>query len=68
MEKIKNTLQELKDQLAKGFCGMTSEEAQSQDKCVTCGEDITEFRDELSISEYRISGMCQKCQDGEFGE
>jgi len=25
------------------------------------------FRDELSIKEYHISGMCQKCQDEVFG-
>lgn len=25
------------------------------------------FRDDLSVREYRISGMCQSCQDGVFG-
>lgn len=25
------------------------------------------FRDTLSCSEYKISGMCQACQDGVFG-
>jgi uncharacterized CHY-type Zn-finger protein len=36
-------------------------------KCVLCGEDVGEFRDELSIKEYGISGMCQSCQDDVFG-
>lgn len=34
--------------------------------CVTCGELIQEFRDEISHKEYHISGMCQKCQDSVF--
>jgi len=32
-----------------------------------CGEDATEFRDEVSRKEYLISGKCQKCQDAVFG-
>ena len=33
--------------------------------CPTCEHKIdpNEFRDEQSLREYRISGMCQKCQD-----
>jgi predicted Zn-ribbon and HTH transcriptional regulator len=26
-----------------------------------------DFRDELSRKEFRISGLCQKCQDDMFG-
>lgn len=39
-------------------------------KCPFCGADITEnsFRDALSKREYRISGLCQKCQDQMFGD
>lgn len=37
-------------------------------KCATCADEITCFRDSLSAKEYRISGMCQKCQDSIFGE
>jgi hypothetical protein len=33
-------------------------------QCVTCGKQVTGFRDELSRKEYEISGMCQECQDG----
>ena len=29
--------------------------------------DISEFRDELSIKEAKISGLCQACQDKTFG-
>lgn len=46
--------------------------------CPTCGKEATKtprndlpvaflFRDELSAREYRISGMCQACQDSVFG-
>lgn len=27
---------------------------------------ISEFRDQLSVREYRISGICQACQDRVF--
>lgn len=39
--------------------------------CPTCCKDIlllNAFKDELSYREYRISGMCQQCQDEVFGE
>jgi hypothetical protein len=36
--------------------------------CPTCGEGVGKFRDHLSEKEYKISGMCQNCQDKIFGE
>lgn len=44
------------------FCKAEGDHAiiQQQPRCVFY------FRDELSLSEYRISGLCQKCQDGIF--
>lgn len=39
--------------------------------CVTCGSawvSIDDFRDQLSIKEFGISGMCQVCQDEVFKE
>lgn len=43
--------------------------ARTKGECVIC--DATNlapdsFRDTLSIAEYAISGMCQKCQDEVF--
>jgi len=35
--------------------------------CVICGGDASAFRDESSVKEYSLSGMCQVCQDGFFG-
>lgn len=34
---------------------------------IGCGKPIEGFRDELSFKEYRISGLCQNCQDSVFG-
>lgn len=31
--------------------------------CTQCSEEVVEFKDELSAREYKISGLCQKCQD-----
>ena len=42
-----------------------------QGNCPFCKKAIhpnTEFNDTLSLKEYRISGLCQKCQDGVFAE
>ncbi len=39
--------------------------------CPFCKKAIhpnSEFRDELSLKEYGISGLCQECQDKTFGE
>jgi len=43
-------------------------ERMSKGKCPICGEKIKpdEFKDELSLKEFRISGMCQACQDKTF--
>jgi len=37
--------------------------------CPTCEKPIdkTAFKDDLSLKEFRISGMCQACQDEIFG-
>jgi hypothetical protein len=47
-------------------------EAIYSDRCVDepygCAGPATEFRDDLSRREYRISGLCQKCQDRVFGK
>jgi len=37
------------------------------DSCTTCKTPHLKFRDDLSIKEYGISGMCQTCQDKTFG-
>lgn len=36
--------------------------------CPICGKEVVQekFRDALSEKEFKISGMCQKCQDNFF--
>jgi hypothetical protein len=40
-----------------------------QGRCPFCKQHVClgSFRDNLSVKEYRISGLCQSCQDGVFG-
>jgi hypothetical protein len=35
-------------------------------QCPMCASPIGEFRDSLSVKEFKISGMCQSCQDEVF--
>jgi hypothetical protein len=40
-----------------------------QDKtCIGCGRNASVFNDALSEKEYRISRLCQTCQDKVFGK
>ena len=36
--------------------------------CPFCGKEVqpVDFKDELSIKEYKLSGLCQSCQDKTF--
>lgn len=34
--------------------------------CILCGNHVDSLRDQLSIKEFVISGMCQRCQDEMF--
>jgi hypothetical protein len=43
-----------------------------QGKCPFCKKDVMAvpdaFRNESSLKEYKISGLCQECQDLVFGK
>lgn len=68
MERSKE-LQNFLDGFAKKSFGRSQTEAKEKKVCVFCGNEvkIEDFKDQLSIKEYRISGLCQKCQDDTFG-
>ena len=55
------------DNLLTSMFGVDRKESITNDKCVMCGGDASQFRDALSRKEFSISGMCQKCQDKVFG-
>lgn len=41
-------------------------EAVETKRCAICGYSAKAFTDELSSREYRLSGLCQICQDEVF--
>ena len=55
------------DEYAKKAFGISKSDAEAQDICPGCKKPITPFRNELSMKEHRLSGLCQECQDGVFG-
>jgi len=59
-------LADLIDNFTKAACGISRSDAIKTDICVICKGSAIEFRDVCSFREYRISGMCQKCQDDTF--
>ena len=56
------TMQKSIDRLTENMFGKTE-----KGHCVFCKEKINGFRNELSLEEFYISGICQKCQDEIFG-
>ena len=68
MERDKE-IQNVIDNFAKKAFGRSQTESKEKMICVFCGEEIKieDFKDQLSIKEYGISGLCQKCQDETFG-
>jgi len=56
----------INDLLSK-LAGRDRVESIKSDDCVACGEPATEFNDEISEREFKISGLCQDCQDDFFG-
>jgi len=56
------------DNVAKKFFGRTRTEALDTHTCISCGKPAIDFKDDKSAAEWRISGLCQKCQDSVFEE
>lgn len=53
--------------LFEGMMGKNRKDTIGNDLCMTCdARQLPEWRDHLSVQEYRISGMCQTCQDQVF--
>ena len=51
------------DELGKMAFGRTKSEALAKGICIKCGKPPGKFSDELSEKEWRITRMCQDCQD-----
>ena len=63
-------IKEFFDVVAEKNFGKSKTDAENEKVCVFCHKPIEmkNFRNEISIREYRISGICQKCQDDMFGK
>ncbi len=48
--------------------GISPKQAVQTGICAVCKEEANEFTDALSVTEYAISGLCQRCQDEIFDE
>ena len=46
--------------------GQPRSQAFPNNTCVVCKGEAKDFKNEISSKEYRISGMCQTCQDKIF--
>ena len=57
------------DDLFKSLYGVDRKTSIINRTCVSCGAEVSEegFRDEVSLREFHISGLCQVCQDKVFG-
>lgn len=57
------------EELFKSFYGVDRKSSIENCTCVSCNSQVSEdgFREELSLREFHISGLCQVCQDKVFG-
>ena len=62
------SMQQFQEDISMAFFGRSVSLAKAGNQCVCCGKLATEFRDEISKSEYRISSLCQHCQDEVFAQ
>jgi hypothetical protein len=61
-----NALEQFKDDIAMTIFGRSATLAKAGKQCVSCGKPADKFRDEVSRREYKISCLCQTCQDDVF--
>lgn len=55
------------DNAINSFSGKNRVKVINSNDCATCDTPNIDFKDDLSKKEYKISGMCQNCQDRVFG-
>lgn len=61
-------MQRMLDEIGFVAFGRSRTLAKAGSQCVSCGMLANSFRDDVSRKEYRISGLCQTCQDNVFDE
>ena len=66
-KKLRPTKKPLRiEQMLQNVFQVNRHEVLAQRRCVFCGSPGLNFKDEVSKEEYRITGVCQKCQDQAF--
>jgi len=65
-EKKTPEMESFLNKVAGSMFGRTRDEANKNKVCVMCGNDASKFTDLLSEKEYKISHLCQSCQDKTF--
>ena len=63
-----STMEQFQEDISMKFFGRSVSLAKAGNQCVCCGKNATEFRDEISKRECRISSLCQHCQDEVFAQ
>ena len=61
-------MEQYKEEISMAFFGRSVSLAKAGNQCVCCGKSADTFRDEISKREYRISSLCQHCQDEVFAQ
>ena len=61
------SLNELIKALSEPEVSMRDAMARSTNTCKLCGKSARRFRDRISEFEYKVSAICQRCQDKFFG-
>lgn len=61
-------MEQYKEEISMAFFGRSVSLAKAGNQCVSCGKSADTFRDEISKREYRISSLCQHCQDEVFAQ
>lgn len=59
-------MQNLMNDISTKLFGMSRQDAHAQKICVICKKPAVTFRDHTGVTEYRISALCQECQDATF--
>ena len=65
-EKDMQSLNELIRALSEPEVSMRDSYARSTNTCKICGKSARRFRDSISEFEYKVSAICQRCQDKFF--
>lgn len=63
-----SNMEQYKEEISMAFFGRSVSLAKAGNQCVSCGKSADTFRDEISKREYRISSLCQHCQDEVFAQ